>query len=161
MKPQQKKMPPLYLEDVEILFKNFSGKEGMYNAAGQKNFSVLFRDLDVARQLENDGWTMRYWTPKDSDVELAHLAVKIKYNEPPPRVFMLRASGKLALDESTVEMLDWVKVTAVDVVLNPHHYDVHGTTGVTAYLKTMYATIFEDQFDLKHADVPEIRVGTP
>ena len=52
------------LEDARIGFRNFSGKEGPYNRSGDRNFS-LFLEPDIAKAMEEDGWNIRYLTPRD------------------------------------------------------------------------------------------------
>ena len=52
------------IENARIGFRNFSGKESRYNPAGRKNFCV-FLDNELAVKLQNDGWNVRWLTPKD------------------------------------------------------------------------------------------------
>ena len=51
-----------------------------------------------------------------------------------------------------VELLDYADIKNVDVVLSPFNYDFAGRTGVSAYVKTMYVTVQEDEFADKYND---------
>ena len=53
--------------------------------------------------------------------------------------------------EDTVEMLDYDSFELVDLTINPYEYDVSGSQGISAYLKTMYVTVEEDSLDAKYA----------
>ena len=43
----------------------------------------------------------------------------------------------------------------VDLIINPRPWDDGGTTRIKAYLRTMYATIVEDEFAEKYDDIPD------
>ena len=42
------------------------------------------------------------------------------------------------------------------MTVNPWRYDVAGKTGIAAYLKAIYVTIEEDEFEMRYMDVPDI-----
>ena len=52
-------MERLKLEGMQIIFKNFRGEKGPYNAAGDRNFSVVINDLDYAEHLISLGWALK------------------------------------------------------------------------------------------------------
>ena len=51
------KLGPATLEDVCIIFRNFEGKEGQYNRAGDRNFAVVLTK-EMAKAMMEDGWNV-------------------------------------------------------------------------------------------------------
>lgn len=150
-----KKTGPAILEDVKIVFRNFAGKEGKYNKAGDRNFAVLL-DKDIAEQMLADGWNVKFLEPRDpEDDRQAYLQVTVGFAVRPPSVFTVTSRGKTRLDEDVIEILDWADILKADISLNPYHWEVSGKTGVKAYLKSLYITLREDELDMKYYDVPD------
>ena len=149
------KMMNATLEDVRIAFRNFSGKEGKYNRAGDRNFCIMLPD-DVAKQMENDGWNVRYLNPREADdTPQGYLQVAINYKGRPPRVVMITSRGKTSLEEDMVDILDWADIITSDVIIRPYEWEVNGKSGVKAYLQSIYVTIEEDDLERKYGDVPD------
>lgn len=145
----------LSIENARIIFRNFSGKEGRFNPAGRRNFCVIIDDNELAANLVKDGWNVRYLKPRDEDEQdQPYLQVAVRYDNIPPKVVLISSSGKTILDEENVNMLDWADISNVDLIIRPYNYDVNGKSGVKAYLKTMYVTIVEDEFEKKYAQSP-------
>lgn len=152
---EKKKLPNITLEDVTIKFRNFSGLEGKFNAAGRRNFCAFLPD-DTAKLMENDGWNVKYLKPlEEDDNPQPYIKVNVRFDNYPPRIVMITSRGKTNLDESMVNILDWVNVVHSDMIINPSWYDVNGKTGYSAYAKTLYATIEEDYLEKKYIDVPD------
>lgn len=148
-------MENVILEDVRILFRNFSGKEGQFNRAGNRNFNVLLPE-DIAKQMLKDGWNVKELKPRDEEDELEYrVEVAVNYGGRPPRLVMVTSRGKTNLDEDSVDLLDWADIVHADVILRPYQWEVNGKTGVKAYLQTGFFTIREDELELKYADTPD------
>lgn len=144
------------MEGVQIRFRNFAGKEGQFNAKGQRNFLVLLND-DVAESMAADGWNVKYLPARDED-EAPQPFLKVKVNmesEPQPNIVLVTSRGKTKLGSDDLNILDWSQLTNVDLVISPYHWDVQGKQGVTAYLRSGFFTIYEDALDLKYAEVPD------
>lgn len=143
------------LENATILWPNFSGKETKYNAAGEKNFSVIL-DEDTAAAMLRDGWNVKRRKPRDEDYDEIgdpHIEVKVNYGGGrPPRIVMLTSRGRTDLTEELVEILDAVEIISADLIVRPYRWEVRGQGGIKAYLKTLYVRILEDPLDLKYAD---------
>ena len=149
------------MEGVQIRIRNFSGKEGRYNPKGQRNFLVLLND-DVAEKMDNDGWNVKYLKPRDED-ERPQPFLKVKVNfdsEPAPRLVLVTTRNKTTLGADDVMLLDWADIISTDLIISPYHWDVEGKQGITAYLRSGYFTIDENELDRKYADVPDAGVDS-
>lgn len=142
-------------EGVRIGFRNFSGAEGKFNRAGDRNF-VIFLETAEAEQLASEGFNIKYLKPRDEQEEpQAYLAVKVNFRGRPPKIMMVTSKGKTPIGEDTVNILDWADLRSVDLIINSFEWEVNGKTGITAYLKSMYATLEEDDLDRKYSDTPD------
>jgi len=146
------------MEGVRIIFRNFAGKEGQYNRAGDRNFGVILPP-DVAERMLADGWNVKYLKPREDDeeeVETPWLAVSVKYDKGrPPKILLVTSRGRTNLDEESVETLDWADILNVDLIVRPYTWEVSGKTGIKAYLQSMYITIEEDELERKYAEMDE------
>ncbi len=147
------------MEGVKIIFRNFEGKEGQYNRAGDRNFAVLLDDA-VAETLASDGWNVKWLKPREDaeegEVPQAYLQVTANFDKGrPPRVVMITSRGRTNLDEDTVDMLDWADVQNTDLIVRPYEWSVNGKTGVKAYLQSIYVTVEEDELERKYAEMDQ------
>ena len=144
------------IEDAELIFRNFSGKEGQYNREGDRNFSVLLDD-ETAAVMAADGWNVKYLEPREEgDVPKPYLPVAVRFDVIPPTVIMLTSAGRTHLDEDTVGILDFANFAMVDLIVRAYTWAVNDKVGVKAYLKSIYVTIEEDELEKKYA-----RMGQP
>lgn len=143
------------IEGARIGFRNFSGEEGRFNPKGRRNFCI-FLEEDIAKDMEKEGWNVKWLQPREEGDELqAYLQVKVVFGKIPPKIVLVTMRGKTRLDEDTVNILDWAEIQNVDLVIRPYNWEVNGNTGVSAYIKTMYVTLKEDEFESKYYDVPD------
>ena len=140
------------IEDAQIIFRNFAGKEGQYNRAGSRNFAVLIPDEKTAKQMLKDDWNVKYLEPREEgDEPIPYISVEVSYKNRPPRVVMITSNAKTALSEDAVEVLDYADIMKVDLICNAYDWTVNGKSGVKAYLKSMFVTIDEDYLERKYA----------
>lgn len=141
------------IENAHLFFKNFSGEQTAFNRAGDRNFCV-FIDPEIAPKLKEDGWNIRMLNPRDDgDEPRPYIQVKVSYKNIPPRIYLMTSRKKRMLDEETVGELDIVDIQSCDLIITPYEWTINGKSGISAYLKTMYVVMEEDEFAAKYAEM--------
>ena len=141
----------LIMENAKIRFRNFSGRPDEFTREGDRSFALVIDDEDLANKLKEDGWNVRMRMPKnDGEDPWYYLKVKVKFGDFPPKIIEVTSRNRVPLNEETVGILDSAELKSVDVEISPYHWEIGGRSGITAYLKTMYATIEEDPFAAKY-----------
>lgn len=161
-----KRVQPFSIENARIGFRNFVGAEGQFNPKGQRNFCV-FVATELAVTLENDGWNIRWLEPRDeAEGRQAYLPVKVSFDNQPPKIVLVTSRNKTTLDEDDMKMLDFAEIANVDLIINPYSWEIKGKgtapdkSGIKAYVKSMYITLVEDEFENKYVDVPDSAINT-
>ena len=148
------------IENAQIGFRNFSGLEGDFNPAGRRNFCV-FLETDLAKTLEEDGWNVRWLEPlEDGDKPQAYLQVAVQFGKFPPQIVLITSKGKTTLDEKSINLLDTAELENVDLIIRPYNWTVNKKNGVKAYLKNLYVTLHENEFEKKYKDVPDSAISS-
>ena len=147
------------MEGVRIIFRNFEGKEGPYNKAGERNFAVLLDDK-IATMMAEDGWNVKWLKPREDiadegEEDQPYLPVSLRYDVFPPHVVLVTSRNRTVLTEDQVEILDYSDITNVDLIVRPYTWTVNNKTGIKAYVKTMFVTIEEDQLVKKYAEMDD------
>ena len=145
-------VPNVNIENAQIRFRNFTGDPTKFNkAGGKRTFSVVL-DEELAHKLMEDGWNVKTWEPEGSDEPIYHLPVEASYNLYPPKIYMISGNKKTLLTEDTVAALQYAEYQNVDLIIRPYCWEVNEKSGVKAYVKSMYVTIVEDEFEKKYRD---------
>lgn len=157
---EQKRVGNIRIEGARLIFRNFSGRETDFNEKGNRNFGVIL-DEELAEQLMEDGWNVKRLKPRPDDPEqycTPWLSVKVKFGKIPPIATLINSRGKVKLSEETIGQLDWCIVRNCDLIIRPYNYPAMKgrAAGISAYLKAIYMTIEEDEFDLKYGDIPDL-----
>jgi hypothetical protein len=164
-KSKTQKLPKVTIKGARLLFRNFSGEQTPFNDKGKRNFNVVL-DPDIAERLLADGWNVKQLRQRDEDeAPTSVLKVTVKFwpdkdASRQPRIVMVTSRGRTQLDDRACGALDYTMITNADLIISPFHWDLNGKQGVTAYLESLYATIYEDELELKYANIPEIS-GNP
>lgn len=143
----------LQIDDARITFRNFAGEEQEFNRKGDRNFSWVIDDPDLAEELKGHGWNVRIKPPRnEGEAPFMHLAVKVKYGNVGPVIKLVRPGmPNLELNEDTVQCLDHMDIARIDMDIRPYDWIINEgkpseKRGRTAYLQTMYVTQIIDRF---------------
>lgn len=150
------------IENATLLpgpFRNFSGREGMFNREGDRNFAVLLPP-ELAMQMLEDGWNVKQLKPREEGVAGDfYITVSVGFKNRPPVLVLISSHGRVDLSQHECEVLDWVDIRQADVILRPYRWEVSGKTGIKAYVKSLFITLEEDYLDQKYSDVPRISIA--
>lgn len=148
----------ILIEGARIIFRNFAGREGMYNREGDRNFCILL-DEELAEQLIRDGWNVKTLRARENsdpaEPDQPYLMTSVSFKGRPPKIVMITSKGRTDLSEEEIELLDWVDIKNIDLIVRPYEWRVGDKGGIKAYLKSMYVTIDEDALEIKYADIQE------
>lgn len=126
------------ISDARIVYRNFRGEAGKFNREGDRNFSVVIPNQEIADALINEGWNVKIKPPREEgDEPFMVLPVKVKFNAKGPRVYLVTGERHNKLDEESIDCLDNIDILSVDLIIRPYDWEVNGKTGRTAYLQTM------------------------
>lgn len=129
----------LQIDNARIIFRNFSGAASAFNREGDRNFSLLIDDQEIADALVEQGWNVKIKPPREEgDIPFMHLPVKIKFNARGPRVYLMTGDRRNELSEETISILDEVDILSVDMDIRPYDWEMaSGKTGRSAYLESI------------------------
>lgn len=141
------------IDDARICFRNFSGRPDKYNREGDRNFALVIEDQEVADAFIEQGWNVKIRPPReDGEDPFMYLAVKIKFNDRGPNVYLKTGRATNRLDEESIDCLDNVDILGVDLDIRPYDWEVNGKTGRTAYLQSICVTQDTDRFASRFDD---------
>lgn len=142
----------LQIEDARIIYRNFSGVGSKYNREGDRNFAVIIPNQEICDQLIEEGWNVKIKPPRDDDESpFMYLPVKIKFNNRGPGVYLVSGKNVQKLSEDTIDMLDEIDISSVDMDLRGYDWEVNGKTGRSAYLQAINVIQNIDRFGAKYA----------
>ena len=139
------------IDNAKIAFRNFTGAEGKFNPAGNRNFCVFLPD-DIGKDMEADGWNVRWLDSYPDEPAQAMISVKLNFGNYPPNIHLVSDGKMTRLDEHNVNVLDFAELEQVDLILRGYEWNVSGKSGVKAYLKTGYFVLVVDQLAKKYSE---------
>lgn len=144
----------LQIDDARIVYRNFSGAASQYNRAGDRNFSVVIDDQEIADALIEAGWNVRIKPPREpGDAPFMHLPIKVKFNDRGPAVYLKSGDADpVKLTEDTISCLDNIDILGTDLDIRPYDWEVNGKEGRTAYLQALHVTQNLDRFAARYSD---------
>ena len=143
--------------DVQLIWKNFSGKADDFNAEGKRYFNVILNDdmVELLRDVELTtrsgrvvkGANVKTRVPKNGEGD-PMMTLRVAFGTyPPDEMWCVTSKGKMALTMETVGNLDheYIEKAKVKVTLSP--YEKGANAGITAYCKKLIVWVKEDDFD--------------
>lgn len=172
IRPYKRVTEELKLEGCRLMWRNFAGEKRLYNENGKRQFAIPLEE-PLALTLREIGWNVRDNSKKVEEAKLQgnelellyHLDVTVKMDSKnPPRIFLIskrwdeveqmEKPSRTLLDEDTVGLLDVARFANVDLILRPYNWEMSGKKGVSAYLKTLFAELEQDELEQKYAHIP-------
>ena len=148
----------LIIEDAEILFRNFEGREERHdgrimNSEGSRNFHVIVPE-EIVDQLIEDGWNVKPLKPREEgDPERHEIKVNVSYRYRDPDIRMYAGRRETHLTQDSVANLDYADILSADLVIHPSEYlKDDGSTGLSGYLTELRVRVQESPFAEKYAD---------
>lgn len=112
--------------DVNPRSANFTGIPKSVNDREGKRYFLIRLDEDLARELENDGWAVKWTQPRRDNPEYEpypYIKVNINYDlRTKPKVYMVTKNNKTLLNEDTIGELEGCTFDKVDVNISKIYY---------------------------------------
>lgn len=146
----------LLVEDAKFMYRpNFSGEvRSRYDRQGDRNFNIVIEDEELAQRLRDDGWNVRTKVFEDEE-PINFINVKCKFTGyKDPKVYLVTGSKRrpVLLDEDSIGTIDSADIVDMNMTITSYYYEVNGKSGISAYLKTAYITIEEDEWADRYAE---------
>ena len=144
----------LQIDDARIIWPNFAGHGDKYNREGDRHFTLLIDNEEVANAMIEDknkygvGWNVRIKPPRDEDEDpFITMKVKVKFSASGPNVYLKTGKAMIRLDEDSIECLDKINIASVRLDIRPYDDLMSGKPFRAAYLHSMCVTqAVEDRF---------------
>lgn len=153
----------LTFDGVRIIWRNFTGEARKYNQAGDRNFTIVIPDVEMANQMLADGWNVKIKAPvEEGDDFFCTMEVKVKFNDKypnlNPKIYLRSGRNFGPLDAESVFALDHMEILNVDLDIRPYNWGpIQGAYGVTAYVDGMCVTQKIDRFEAEYQASDEWR----
>ena len=148
----------LQIDDARIIYRNFAGAASKFNREGDRNFSIVIPDQEMADALVNEGWNVKIKAPReDGDVPFMTLPVKVKFNDRGPNVYLQTGNRMNRLDEDSIACLDQIDIVSVGLDFRPYDWVLYEVTkdekrGRIAYLQSIKVVQDVDRFASRFAE---------
>lgn len=145
------------IADVQIKWpwSHFDGRDPM-SGDGNYNFTIVL-DPAQGEDLIKKGWNVKINDPYEEGDESEYtLKIKISYMFTPPKAFLIKHGRKFRCNERDLADIRRDSLQKMDIIITPHRWVNGNRTGVSAYIKEMYAQINESRFAAEYADYEEV-----
>lgn len=143
----------LEIEDARIIYRNFTGAPSKFNREGDRNFAVIIPTEELKDELVEMGWNVKIKPPRDEyEDPFMFMPVKVVFNNRGPAAYIRSGDSVTRLNEETIDMLDEIDISSVDMDLRPYDWEVNGRTGRSAYLQAINVTQNVDRFGARYSE---------
>jgi hypothetical protein len=149
----------LEIEDAQIkwAWSHFNGLADDYNDEGDLNFQVIIPPEEAAR-LADIGWNIRESDGlEEGDPPQYLLKCVISYRFEDPLIYLIKGSRKIRAKEEDIPDIRRDTCERIDVIIKPSRWTRKDRSGVSAYVKELYATVRESRFSERYAELDEVR----
>lgn len=142
----------LMVDNARITFKNFGGRAGRFNREGDRSFSLIIPNEDIANRLIADGWNVKIKAPREEgDAPFMHMKVKVKYGRSDIPAYLISGDKRVELDSESIACLDTMDIMSVDLDIRPWDHP-SGEYARSAYLQAIRVTQAVNRFDQEYDD---------
>lgn len=151
----------LLIDDARIAFRNFAGVGTEFNREGDRNFSWVIEDPELAEELIHRGWNVRVRPPREPDGDpFYHLPIKVKMSGSTVVKLVRPGSRPVEISEENLKCLDYMDIERIDMDIRPYDWVINEgkkseKRGRSAYLQTMYITQSVDRFAERYEQFPD------
>lgn len=154
--------PRRWIEDIELEdakikwnWSHFDGHDE-FSGEGDHNFTVIFPE-EQARKLLEEGWNIREHPGyEEGDPPEFTLKVKISYRFEAPKVFLLKGDRKIRAQQTDLADITPSSCERIDTIITPKPWAHGQKSGISAYVKELYATIKQSRFEERYKDYEEV-----
>lgn len=143
------------IDDARICYRHFSGDADRYHKTGDRDFSLIIPNQEIADALIDAGFYVKIKAPKeDGDQAFMYLKIIVNFNERGPKIYLTSGKNRNLLDETTVRRLDRIDIRSVnlDIQRGKEPWENNGTTGYATYLRSMEVIQEVDRFAARYAE---------
>ena len=148
------------IEDAAIKWWTFSGMVTENNRNGDKKFTLIIPNQDIANELSDLGYNVKIRPAYDEGGEPnMYLEVKVKYHEKEelrflnPDVYLISNRKKTLLDDESIRSLDGADTfERIDLEIKMGRWKRGNMTGTTAYVKEGYFTLPFSRLAARYAE---------
>ena len=156
-----KKNEKIIVRNAKLDYLNFAGKANNYNAEGNRNFCIIFDDLDLVQKMIDDHWNMKPYKPSiDEDTGEAteyYTQVNVAYGSEwydDPVIKFVTDGGRKQTEifEESVSEIDRLDFSRIDVVIRLNR-SINKKTKLPqtkGYLQRLYAWLDEDELQMEY-----------
>ena len=143
------------IDDARLVYRNFRGEGSRFNREGERNFSVIIPNDEIANALMNEGFNVKIKPPmEEGEDPFMHLKVKVNFNDRGPIVWLVSGNRRVRLDEDSVRRLDSIDIRSVnlDIQRGREKWEINGQSGYAAYLRSIEVIQEIDRFSARFAE---------